>query len=54
MLIRLRSLSRAELTRFNLQVADAWELDTNLIPRAYSPFKMADRHGEKQVIEHKQ
>ena len=26
--------------------------DTNLIPRAYSPFKMADSHGEKrQVIE---
>ena len=35
-------------------------LDTNLIPRAYSPFffspfKMADRHGERQwVIAHKQ
>ena len=30
------------------------ELDTNLIPRAYSPFKMADRRGEKRkVFEHK-
>ena len=30
------------------------ELDTNLIPRAHSPFKMADRRGEKRyVIEHK-
>ena len=28
------------------------ELDTNLIPQAYPPFKMADRRGEeRQVIE---
>ena len=28
-------------------MGDAWELD--LVPRAYSPFKMADRHEEKQL-----
>ena len=27
-------------------MGDAWELD--LVPRAYSPFKMAERHEEKR------
>ena len=30
------------------------ELDTNLIPRPYSPFKMADRTISYWSIEHKQ
>ena len=49
MFIRLRSLSRAELTKTTgkLNMGDAWELD--LVPRAYSPFKMADRHEEKRL-----
>ena len=44
MFIRLRSLSRTELTKTTgkLNKGDAWELD--LVPRAYSPFIMADRH----------
>ena len=43
------SLSRAELTKTTgkLNMGDAWELD--LVPRAYSPFKMADRHEEKRL-----
>ena len=47
MFTRLRSLSRAELTKTTgkLNMGDTWELD--LVPRAYSPFKMADRHEEK-------
>ena len=28
-------------------MGDAWELD--LVPRAYSPFKMLDRHEEKRL-----
>ena len=49
MFIRLRSLSRAELTKTTgkLNMGDAWELD--LVPRAYSSFKMADRHEEKRL-----
>ena len=49
MFIRLRWLSRAELTKTTgkLNMGDAWELD--LVPRAYSPFKMADRHEEKRL-----
>ena len=43
------TLSRAELTKTTgkLNMGDAWELD--LVPRAYSPFKMADRHEEKRL-----
>ena len=49
MFILLRSLSSAELTKTTrkLNMGDAWELD--LVPRAYSPFKMADRHEEKRL-----
>ena len=49
-----------KIVRFYFSVPDqtpfpSRELDTNLIPRAYSPFKLADRSGEKrQVIKHKQ
>ena len=43
------TLSRAELTKTTgkLNMGDAWELD--LVPRAYSPFKMADRHEGKRL-----
>ena len=34
-------------TTGKLNMGDAWELD--LVPRAYSPFKMADRHEEKRL-----
>ena len=35
-------------TTGKLNMRDAWELDTNLVPKTYSPFKMADRHEEKR------
>ena len=42
-----------KVVRFYFSVPDqiafpSRELDTNLIPRAYSPFKLADRRGEKR------
>jgi len=45
---------KSEDPRKNLEIlffpGDAWELDTNLLPRAYFPFKMADRREKNDKV----